>query len=213
TGTGVFSGLQSQGPRLTLAQGSQTATFVGRGQPGLEETEEGQREIVPHQDGLLGLKVTRKVFVPRGGYFIRYLEILENEGDQPVTIGVSLDAALASIWTQAGSPTILPRVSPGFVVVDDTQTQDYYDNQSQIPPFATAFAGSEAAAPTVQLTDRALQYRWTGVAVPAHRETLRMHARAGQGGRGRAGGAGNPPARPPPPPPSGVRIREGPPGP
>src|SRR5262249_12225765 len=58
------------GSRLSLAQGAQAVPFVGRGQPGLEETEQGQREIVLHQEGLLGLKVTRKVFVPQDGYFV-----------------------------------------------------------------------------------------------------------------------------------------------
>ena len=43
------------------------------------------------QDGLQGLHVTRKVFVPRDGYFVRHLERLENRGTEPVIVDVRLE--------------------------------------------------------------------------------------------------------------------------
>ena len=37
-----------------------------------------------------GLTVMRKVYVPRSGYFARYLEVLENPGTMPITVDVNL---------------------------------------------------------------------------------------------------------------------------
>src|SRR5262249_13178174 len=144
------------------------------------------------QEGLLGLKVTRKVFVPRDGYFVRFLEELQNDGADPVTVDVSIDSTLESFWAThgAGIPGLLDQVSPGYVVVDDTETRDFYDFGSQIPPLAIAFADSTAAAPEVQLSDYALRYRWAAVEVPAHGRTLLMHVWTAQADRDRAQASG-----------------------
>jgi Carboxypeptidase regulatory-like domain len=209
TGTSLFMGAQTGGPRLSLSQGSQVATFVGRGQAGLEETEEAQREIVLHQEGLLGLKVTRKVFIPQGGYFLRYLEVLENDGDFPVELDVSLDSTLESRWTQAGTPKVLGRVAPGFAVVDDVETRDFYDFTGQIPPFAVAFASSEATAPEVDVTAYALRYRWAGVTVPARGKTALLHVWTAQADRVRADASGARLASLPPELLTGMSVEEG----
>jgi hypothetical protein len=207
-GPGPFTS-QAGGPRLSLSQGQQVSTFVGRGEAGLEETEEGKREIVLHQDGLRGLKVTRKVFVPRGGYFIRYLEVLENAGDSAVEVDVSLDSTLTSAWTQAGSPALVPPASPGFAVVDDADTRDFYDFGSQIPPFAVALAGSDAGTPEVGLTGHELRYRWSNVVVPAHGKTVLLHVWTVQADRGRAQASGTRLTALPPEVLAGMSVEEG----
>lgn len=50
--------------------------------------EEVGQETVLRQDGLAGLTVTRKVYVPTTGYFARYLEILDNPTAAPITVTV-----------------------------------------------------------------------------------------------------------------------------
>jgi hypothetical protein len=50
--------------------------------------EDGGREVTMRENNLAGLNVTRKVFVPRDGYFARYLETLANPGTEPITVDV-----------------------------------------------------------------------------------------------------------------------------
>lgn len=89
----VFRGdnqLRRGGMRLTLIEDGVTPLelpFSGAG-GGFEEA---GREVVIPGGSLAGLNVTRKVYVPLDGYFARYLEVLENPGDTPVTVDVRLD--------------------------------------------------------------------------------------------------------------------------
>jgi hypothetical protein len=189
---GLGAAPASGGPRLSLVRGTEEKAFVGRGQPGLEATEDGQRETVLSEEGLHGLRVTRKVFVPQDGYFARFLEVLENDGGEPVTVDLVLRAALTDQWYAygAGAPQLLPRTSPRFVVVDDARSTDFYlsswQTDNQLPPLAIAFGGSEEQAPAVELSGYELQYRWSGVTVPPHGRTAVMHAWTSQSDRPRA---------------------------
>jgi hypothetical protein len=58
--------------------------------------EEGGRELVIGPRDVAGIRVTRQVYVPPAGGFARYLELLTNPGDAPVTVPVSVDSHLAS---------------------------------------------------------------------------------------------------------------------
>src|SRR5206468_46077 len=60
---------------LEIVAASTPTQFVGQV---LGTVGQGGREISISQSGLAGLNVTRRVFVPRDGYFARYLEVLNN---------------------------------------------------------------------------------------------------------------------------------------
>jgi hypothetical protein len=93
--TGSFSNTALQGSfGLQLVQGTVVADF-SETTPGVATTELEGRQIV-FQRSMLGLRVTRKVFVPDLGYFARYLELLENPGTEPVTLDLSLVSHLFS---------------------------------------------------------------------------------------------------------------------
>ncbi|MCB9552439.1 MAG: carboxypeptidase regulatory-like domain-containing protein [Myxococcales bacterium] len=64
------------------------APFVGRG----GRLELGGRQVVLPGDGPGGLRITRKVFVPADGYFVRFLEVLENPTDAPVTVDLQVQS-------------------------------------------------------------------------------------------------------------------------
>jgi hypothetical protein len=186
--------------RLELRQGGVTRTFVGRGQSGAEATEEAKREIVLRQADLFGLEVTRKVYVPAEGYFVRFLEILRNPGDAPVTLEVALASTVSRYWSDyygAGAPAVLPLPSPRYLVFDDTDTADYYSGEYganyQLPPVAIAFAGTEAQAPQASLdaSSSTLRYAWGGLTVLPHRTLALLHMWSLQPDRGRAEASGD----------------------
>ncbi len=109
-----------------------TANFVG----GSESfAEEAGREIGVRQRNLLGLDVTRKVYVPRAGYFARYLEALTNTTDHPVTVDVRVASALPGegagaadlIRTSSGDAQIDvsdPATADRWLVIDDAIDRD-----------------------------------------------------------------------------------------
>ncbi|MEQ1871798.1 MAG: carboxypeptidase-like regulatory domain-containing protein, partial [Vicinamibacterales bacterium] len=99
-GTGsVFSpnfppaGGVNQGTVLTLSSGATSTIFPA---VAFGTQEDAGREIAVKKDALLGLNVTRKIFVPQTGYFARYLEILQNPTAGPITVDVRVDSAMFS---------------------------------------------------------------------------------------------------------------------
>ena len=70
---------------LNVLVNSSANPFAGSGTAVVEQN--GQ-ELDIEQDGLAGLNVTRKVYVPNTGYFSRYLDVLTNPTSSPITIGV-----------------------------------------------------------------------------------------------------------------------------
>jgi len=58
--------------------------------------EEDGRQLVIGPRDVVGIQMTRKVYVPPSGGFARYLEILTNPGDTPVTVPVYMASGLVS---------------------------------------------------------------------------------------------------------------------
>ncbi|HEX4954150.1 MAG TPA: carboxypeptidase regulatory-like domain-containing protein [Thermoanaerobaculia bacterium] len=90
---GVFRGDNNEnrhGFLLSLGQGGTFRRFTAEGsslgQAGREAALTGTDES--------GLNVSRRIYVPRQGYFARYLEILENPTAAPISIDVALDTYL-----------------------------------------------------------------------------------------------------------------------
>src|SRR5262249_51248717 len=88
--TSVFAGdfnFNREGARLDLLQGTVVTSFLGTG----GSYEGDGREVAIPGIGPAGLQVTRKVYVPRDGYFARYLEVLSNPTADPITVDVRVD--------------------------------------------------------------------------------------------------------------------------
>ena len=69
--------------------------------------EDKSREVAIHQDNVGGLSVTRKVFVPAGGYFARYLELLTNPADAPATVDVRVSSHVLRNNGSDSSPAVI----------------------------------------------------------------------------------------------------------
>lgn len=60
----------------------------------ISTVEDAQQEFVTREANLHGLNVTRKIAVPRDGYFSRELELLTNPGSSPITVDVRISSKL-----------------------------------------------------------------------------------------------------------------------
>ena len=131
--------------------------------------EAGLRELGIGPSGVAGLQVTRKVFVPIGGGFVRYLEVMSNFGESPVSVSVEIRGSLTS-----GTAT---RVLVG--PADTSNTYAITDAGAAATTTATlghVFAGENAPveASDVSFADGVLSYRFD-VTVPAGGTTSIVH--------------------------------------
>ncbi len=126
--------------------------------------EDGGRELAIRQTGLAGLDVTRKVFAPREGYFVRYVETLSNPSPtEALTVSVRVTSHLRSF---SGVPTIIatssgdavldvaaadPAGADRYVVLDDGADADPF-LVSGIPAVAFVFDGAGAATRVASAT-------------------------------------------------------------
>jgi hypothetical protein len=162
--------------------------FVGESNATLEA---GRRQFAISQPApIAGLNVTRKIYVPKGAYFARYLEILENPSNAPITASVEVKSGFYSnttevIETSSGGVSIkatgIDRDT--WAVIDDTQDSDPFISGS--PP-ATAFIMSAAGANQTDqfefntvssnyYQNKALSAGWGSVVVPANGRVTLMH--------------------------------------
>jgi hypothetical protein len=70
---------------LDIIANNNDVRFTG---DGLGTLELGGRQLAISQAGINGLNVTRKIYVPRTGYFARYLEVLQNPTASDITVDV-----------------------------------------------------------------------------------------------------------------------------
>ncbi len=169
-GTGSVFYAGSGGTALTLTSGGATAEF---GPAPFGTQEEAGREIAVRKDALLGLNVTRKIFVPATGYFARYLEELQNPTGGPITVDVRIASTMYSgrnlycsgglfcdykhyiSTTSSGDSTLdvsSPATADRWVALGAGGPGDPYYNGATGTPLAFAFAGSNAAAPATIAT-------------------------------------------------------------
>jgi hypothetical protein len=162
--------------------------FVGESNATLEA---GRRQFAISQPApIAGLNVTRKIYVPKGAYFARYLEILENPSNAPITASVELKSGFnygntGVIETTSGGVSIkatgIDRDT--WVVIDDTQDSDPF---TYVSPPATAFIMSAAGANQTDqfefntvssnnYQNMALSAGWGSVVVPANGRVTLMH--------------------------------------
>jgi 5-hydroxyisourate hydrolase-like protein (transthyretin family) len=186
---------------LSLIAGGAETAFAGAANA---LGEHANRELAITQTGIAGLDVTRKVYTPDTGYFIRYLEILSNPGAAPVTVGVKVASTLGyasfyydpwwgsrwsgvvpSLATTSNGGTVLDlnaSTPDRWAVFDDAQA-DIFDPGAAggtLPASAFVFDGpgaSRRVAAATYATPSAglLSYQWDSVTVPPGGQVILMH--------------------------------------
>ncbi len=196
---------------LDLISGGSVSSFTGQGTTqGLATTELSGRQIAVTQQGIAGLDVTRKVYVPQDGYFVRYLEVLKNSGGSPVTVDVRLTSNYRFIskvqngFTFNREPRIIatssgdtllgvsdPAARDHWVAVDDDEDGDPFLSSTNLPPSAHVFDGPNAplavsdAQYNIDFNNNfgQLTETWKSVTVPPGGEIVFMHFAAQQTSR------------------------------
>jgi hypothetical protein len=184
SGTAVFNNAA-----VSLAMNGQP--YVGETSARLEASRRQFRiaQIAP----IAGLQVERKIYVPRGAYFTRYLEILKNPTGAAVTVQVALTSKLKPtqvLATSSGDTT----VGNGdlWVSFDDAIDEDYFLNDGQVAPTGFVHGGAGGLLPQLALTSGAapeLSQTWANVTVPANGQITLMHFVVQQINRGGIGAA------------------------
>lgn len=145
--------------------------------------EADRRQFVIAQPATIaGLRVSRKIYVPRGAYFARYLEVLENPSAAAITVSVRLTSRLASgdvVTTSSGDTTV--NAGDQWVTLDDAVDDDILLDDGQMPALAHVFAQSGGTLPPslVALQTVAnkpeLTEEWAAIEVPAGGRVTLMH--------------------------------------
>jgi protocatechuate 3,4-dioxygenase beta subunit len=146
------SGPEQGALRLDVISGGTPLHFSGSGQAA---TANSGRELDIQQGNLAGLNITRKILVPRDGYFVRYLEVLQNPGGSPVTVGLRLSTSMRFVnrslvlleprlvATSAGNvvPDVTSANPDRWVILDDDLDSDPFLPAENLPPIAHVFDG------------------------------------------------------------------------
>ena len=159
-------------PVLTLFQNGAAIPFAPN--TTTVASEEGKREVIVTQS-LAGLNVQRKVYIPHNGYFIRYLDVLENPGATPVTVDVlersrfSFNGANVNIYDTSSGDTVADD-GDQWVAVDEAEDNLGYGDW-RYAPMGIVFGGPGGQAPSdvrfdkVAASEQYLSYRWNTVTV------------------------------------------------
>ncbi len=188
-----FQGSQG-GMLLDLVVNGSANRFTGAA---IGTVEEAGREVVTRQQGLGGLNVTRKVFVPLTGYFGRYLEILSNPTAAPITVGVRLSSVLPRYAGSDFYRLVASSSGDNLLDVSSTTAPDRWvvfdDDASGSAATAFVFDGPEgvqrAGTATVQPNpdpncqfisfsgcySQKLVYEWTGVTIEPGASVAYVH--------------------------------------
>jgi hypothetical protein len=84
---GQIPGTHVGGSVLSIVQNGTETPFTGEE---FAPITLNAQQISIEQDGLDGLNITRRVYVPGDGYFARYVELISNPGAQNITVDVKL---------------------------------------------------------------------------------------------------------------------------
>jgi hypothetical protein len=186
----------SGGSLLDIVDSGTPIRFVGNT---VGTVEDQGRELVVRQQNIAGLDVTRKIFVPREGYFARYLELLSNPTAAPITIGLrvtsfikdSLQTPTNIVSTSSGDAVldVADPTSPDrWIVVDDNDVDPFVS--PNVPSLGLAFGGAsaadnvDAASYTAPASGaKQLTYDWTNITIPPGSTVGYMHFIAQQTSR------------------------------
>ena len=118
-----------------------------------------------YQDGLF---MSRRVYVPTSGYFIRYIDMLENRGTAPIDI-----APMLAAWSTQGFATT--STSDGDTTV--TPADQWVVSGTAAPRVSHVFAGAGAAVPVTAWRDagNTLIYTWGEVTLQPGQRVALLH--------------------------------------
>ena len=136
--------------------------------------DESGQELTLNRQNLAGLNVTRRVFVPKKGFFARYLEVITNPTASPVSLDLKISTNLGSdgnteiVTTSDGNDTL--EVGDCFIVTDDA-------DGSGSPSLAHVFSRLDGAhkADAMSLMGDELTYVWTGITLNPGQTVVYMH--------------------------------------
>jgi hypothetical protein len=179
----------SQGLRLDIVSSGVAIPFTN-GNGTLGSIGIFGQQVAVDEVNALGLKVSRRVYVPKNGYFARYLELIENPTSAPITVDVRVTS---NISASNGSPrvadssdgddilSVAGTINPDrWVMVDDLTDADPFLNSS-IPAVVNVFDGAgaveRAADAGLSLVGQVgkLHWQWSSVTVPAGGSVAYMH--------------------------------------
>ncbi|MDY6947003.1 MAG: carboxypeptidase regulatory-like domain-containing protein [Pseudomonadota bacterium] len=193
----VFRGdnaANQQANRLDILVNSVVVPFQnGDGSVG-RRTQSGQLLEVDEFNQASGLDITRRVYVPKNGYFTRYLEILENRTENPITVGIRVSSNYetgyggARVVDSSNSDNVLTS-SDRWVVIDDDRDEDAFDASDGNPAVAHVFDGADgethavSASTAVVGTATRAQWQWESIIIPAGSSVGFLHFTSQQVGR------------------------------
>ncbi|MFQ5788980.1 MAG: carboxypeptidase regulatory-like domain-containing protein [Acidobacteriota bacterium] len=135
----LFAASDPGGLHLEVTVEGVTARFAGAD---VGSQEESGREIVTALEDIGGVRVRRKVFVPREGYFARYLEVLENLSPDAVAVSASV---VSNLNNANGSPQIVS-TSRGDTLIDGSDLWLITDDGEDVDPFLQSVFSIPATA-------------------------------------------------------------------
>jgi hypothetical protein len=126
------------------------------------------------QRTVAGVVVTRKIYAPSGGSFVRYVEIFDNPTPDPVTLDVQVNAQMITTRIAATSSGDAALTAADSWIVTDRP------DSARTPAVAHVFAGAHARATVSDAgvafnSESAPQERWNGVTIPAAGRVAFMH--------------------------------------
>lgn len=172
TGTGAFAGALKLSVNGEVFNGDTSALL-----------EAGKRQFaISTPQTIAGLTVTRKVYVPKGAYFARYLEIFENPSNAPITVNARLQTSYpsAQLITSSSQGATLSAQDHWFVLDDALDGDWMITPQQPTTAHVQGQVGSRVLADIVQMTDDAAQRKnleqaWNNLTVPAGGKVALMH--------------------------------------
>jgi hypothetical protein len=155
---------------MVLSVNSQNFTGASNG-----VAEDQGREVSTTQTGLAGLNVNRKIYVPKDGYFTRYLDIFTNPGTDPVTVNLGLTTnfyyyydtfAVRAASNGIGDTVATNRdlIGTTWAVVREDSDVDPFINSSLRPAVAMVW-GDGSTSPVVPATVNFITKQTAGRAI------------------------------------------------
>ncbi len=164
---------------LDVTVGGSSQRFDGTGSAHANQS--GRQIFVQQTIG--AVEVTRKVFVPRDGYFARYLEVIRNPTASPVIVGARISNNVTSndflpngvIETASGGSVLnTSATSSDRWILFDADTDEYSTAFGFVfdGPGATVHASSASRVPGAPAQ---ISYEWSNITAPAGGSVALLH--------------------------------------
>lgn len=164
-----------QTSRLELIVAGNTGFFNGANNA---RAEFGGRQLAISQAGLAGLNVVRKIFVPRDGYFARYVESIHNPNAISLTITARVRYPLPLVGIYRTQPGQSGSATPNIAdVANPDRWVAANDLFLSLPVRGLAFDGGQARvrATSAVADSTGVTIEWGNLTVPAGATVGLMH--------------------------------------